>query len=85
LKELKDLPVVTPDGGWSLLIDTMALGFKPEEASRKLFEAGGIAATPMTGWGQDDRAGRYLRFVFANEPVSRMTDLRERVRKAWAV
>lgn len=85
LKELKDLPVVAPDGGWSLLIDTMALGFKPEEASRKLFEAGSIAATPMTGWGQDDRAGRYLRFVFANEPVSRMADLRERVRKAWAV
>ncbi|WP_247653789.1 pyridoxal phosphate-dependent aminotransferase [Labrenzia sp. PHM005] len=85
LSEMKDLPVLIPDGGWSLLIDTMALGLKPDDASKKLFDDGAIAATPMTGWGRDERAGRYLRFVFANEPVDRMTDLRERIRKAWKV
>jgi hypothetical protein len=35
----------------------------------------------MTGWGPD--AARYLRFVFANEPVSRLADIRARVRAAW--
>lgn len=85
LAEMSDLPVVSPDGGWSLLIDTVALGFSPSDASRMLFDKGAIAATPMTGWGADSHAGRYLRFVFANEPVSRMGDLRDRIRKAWSV
>lgn len=83
LRELHDLPLVRPDGGWSLLIDTEQLGFTSPEASRRLFEFGEVAATPMTGWGPD--AGRYLRFVFANEPVSRLADIRSRVRTAWGV
>ena len=83
LRAMSDLPVVRPDGGWSLLIDTAALGLPPAEASRLLFEKGGVAATPMTGWGSDIHAGRYLRFVFANEPVTRLKDIRERVRMAW--
>lgn len=85
LTECADLPVVRPDGGWSLLIDTMALGMDPAEASRLCFEKGAIAATPMTGWGTPDRAGRYLRFVFANEPVERLIGIRERLRRAWGV
>ena len=83
LRELHDLPLVRPDGGWSLLIDTEQLGFTSPEASRRLFELGEVAATPMTYWGPD--AGRYLRFVFANEPVSRLADIRSRVRAAWGV
>ena len=85
LSELSDLPAVRPDGGWSLLIDTVALGMNPAGASRRLFEKGKIAATPMTGWGSEDRAGRYLRFVFANEPCDRLAGLRERVRAAWSL
>ncbi|WP_417768565.1 pyridoxal phosphate-dependent aminotransferase [Stappia sp.] len=81
--ELADLPVVIPDGGWSLLIDTRALGMDPADASARLFRDGAIAATPMTGWGEENSAGRYLRFVYANEPVARLRGLRERVRKAW--
>ena len=83
--EAGDLPLVVPDGGWSLLIDTVALGMPPGEASERLFEKGAIAATPMSGWGEDGRAGRYLRFVFANEPVDRLNGLRERLRQAWTV
>ncbi|MCX4164203.1 MULTISPECIES: pyridoxal phosphate-dependent aminotransferase [Paraburkholderia] len=83
LRELHDLPLVRPDGGWSLLIDTEQLGFTSPEASRRLFEFGEVAATPMTGWGPE--AGRYLRFVFSNEPVSRLADIRSRVRAAWGV
>jgi aspartate/methionine/tyrosine aminotransferase len=85
LRETADLPVVRPDGGWSLLIDTVALDMTPAEASSRLFERGAIAATPMTGWGADDHAGRYLRFVFANEPVERLAGIRERVRAAWGL
>ena len=85
LQALSDLPVVRPDGGWSLLIDTAELGYSPVEASRLLFEKGRIAATPMTGWGSEDIAGRYLRFVFANEPTERLGDIRERLRLAWQV
>ncbi len=85
LAEMAGLPVVCPDGGWSLLIDTVSLGMPPAEASEKLFRDGAIAATPMTGWGADDRAGRYLRFVYANEPVARLTGLRDRLAKAWSI
>ena len=85
LAELADLPVVRPDGGWSRLVDTVALGMDPGEASRRLFEDGAIAATPMTGWGSPERAGRYLRLVFANEPVARLAGIRERVRRAWQI
>lgn len=85
LQEMADLPVVRPDGGWSLLVDTVALGMTPAQASARLFEKGRIAATPMTGWGADEHAGRHLRFVFANEPVGRLAGIRERVRAAWGL
>jgi aspartate/methionine/tyrosine aminotransferase len=85
LDELSDLPVVRPDGGWSLLIDTAALGMSPDDAARRAFESGRIAATPMTGWGAPDRAGRYLRFVYANEPIERLRGIRARVRAAWSL
>ena len=85
MSELSDLPVVSPDGGWSLLIDTISLGMSPDTASQRLFKKGAVAATPMLGWGTDDKAGRYLRLVFSNEPVSRLRGLRERIRKSWAL
>ncbi|MCP5370755.1 MAG: pyridoxal phosphate-dependent aminotransferase [Hyphomicrobiales bacterium] len=85
LDELADLPVVRPDGGWSMLVDTVALGMTPGEASKRAFDLGRVAATPMTGWGDDSRAGRYLRLVFANEPRDRLRGIRERLRAAWNV
>ena len=71
-----------PHGGWSLLIDTVALGIAPEDASQRLFERGRIAATPMLGWGGAE--DRYVRFVFANEPVDRLRGIGARVREALA-
>lgn len=79
--QLADLPVVRPHGGWSLLIDTDALGIEPAEASQRLLAHGKIAATPMTNWGPG--AERYLRFVFSNEPAARLGDVRERIRASW--
>jgi aspartate/methionine/tyrosine aminotransferase len=76
LEQLADYPVVPPHGGWSLLVDTTQLGLAPAEASQRLFGRGRVAATPMGGWGPS--GDRYLRLVFANEPVERLLDLRER-------
>lgn len=81
VEQLAHYPVVRPHGGWSLLIDTTAFGLTPEQASTRLFEQGRVAATPMTGWGPSGR--RYLRLVFANEPVERLNDLRSRFDAAF--
>jgi len=76
LSQLEGYPCIRPAGGWSLLIDTAAIGLAPEEASRLLFTRAQVAATPMAGWGPS--GSRYLRLVFANEPISRLGDLRTR-------
>jgi len=80
LDQLDGYPVVRPDGGWSLLIGTGQLGLTPGEASRLLLHRGKVAATPMDGWGPS--GSEYLRLVFANEPAERLTDLRDRFRRA---
>lgn len=80
LKEMRGLPVSPPHGGWSVLLDCEALGHDAEGASARLLEHGRIAATPMTGWG--DHAGRYVRFVFANEPAARLEGIGDRIRAA---
>jgi aspartate/methionine/tyrosine aminotransferase len=81
VSQLAAFPVVRPNGGWSLLVDTTALGISPAEAAQRLFERGRVAATPMDGWGPSGE--RYLRLVFANEPVDRLGDLRERFAAAF--
>ncbi len=82
LEQLAAYPVVRPDGGWSLLIDTTPLGFSAPDAVERLFTRGQIAATPMTGWGPS--GDKFVRLVFANEPVARLNDLRSRFDAAWA-
>ena len=68
---------------WSLLLDVAALGLDCMEVSTRLLEQK-VAATPMRGWG-DAVAGRHVRFVFSNEPVERLQQLGERVRRALAL
>jgi aspartate/methionine/tyrosine aminotransferase len=80
LEQLAGYPVVRADGGWSLLVDSAAMGIDPADASSRLLEHG-VAATPMHGWGADV-AARHLRIVFSNEPVDRLSGLRERFRAA---
>jgi aspartate/methionine/tyrosine aminotransferase len=80
LEQLQGLPAVRPAGGWSLLLDAEALGISPPELSRALAEQK-VAATPMTAWGERV-APRYIRFVYANEPVERLATLGERLRAA---
>ncbi|GAA4610558.1 arginine--pyruvate transaminase AruH [Actinoallomurus liliacearum] len=80
LRELAAYPVVRPQGGWSLLIDAEPLGLSPADLSQRLFDRAKVAATPMDGWGPN--GNRYLRLVFANEPVERLAGLGDRFRQA---
>lgn len=81
LDELAGLAAIPPHGGWSLLLDVSPFGLDGPASSRRLLERGQIAATPMVNWGSPTTA-RYVRFVFANEPVERLRGLGQRVRKA---
>jgi aspartate/methionine/tyrosine aminotransferase len=78
LSRLPGWPFVRPAGGWSLLLDVASLGFEPADASRLLLEESAIAATGMTGWG-DEVAGRYVRFVFSAESPASLATIPERV------
>jgi aspartate/methionine/tyrosine aminotransferase len=81
VRELDGLPVVAPEGGWSLLVDATALGIPAPELSQRLLTHGRIAATPMTAWGQKV-APRYIRLVYATEPVDRLNGIGDRFRSA---
>jgi aspartate/methionine/tyrosine aminotransferase len=81
LRELEGLPTVSPDGGWSLLLDATELGLDAPALSAALLERGRIAATPMTAWGETV-APRNVRFVYSNEPIRRLRGIGERVRAA---
>ncbi len=81
LDELGDFVVVPPHGGWSFLLDVSPLGMDGATASERLLASGKIAATPMVNWGSAN-SDRYVRFVFANEPVQRLRGVGERVRRA---
>ena len=81
VEELDGLPVVVPEGGWSLLVDATTLGVPAPELSQRLLSHGRIAATPMTAWGQEV-APRHVRLVYATEPVDRLRGIGDRVRAA---
>jgi aspartate/methionine/tyrosine aminotransferase len=78
LDGLPDWPVVSPGGGWSLLLDVAELGLDAATASRLLLEESAIAATAMVGWG-GPVADRHVRFVFSAEPVERIETIPERL------
>jgi aspartate/methionine/tyrosine aminotransferase len=80
MRQLEGLPAVRPEGGWSLLLNTEAMGIDPGAASARLLEQK-VAATPMTVWGESI-APKHIRLVFSNEPVQRIELLGERLRRA---
>jgi N-succinyldiaminopimelate aminotransferase len=76
--ELSGLPVIVPEGGWSLLLDCRPLGLTGEDLAERLLTRADIAATPMNGWG-GPRSADFLRIVYANEPVARLAGLGRRL------
>jgi aspartate/methionine/tyrosine aminotransferase len=81
LEELREFAVIPPHGGWSLFLDVSQLGFDSATAAKRLLELGKIAATPMVNWGSVE-SDKYVRFVFANEPVQRLRGIAQRVKRA---
>jgi aspartate/methionine/tyrosine aminotransferase len=80
MRQCDGLPVMPAHGGWSVLIDAQAGGLDAQELSNRLLEHK-VAATPMTAWGETV-APRFVRLVFSNEPVERLSLLGERLRAA---
>jgi aspartate/methionine/tyrosine aminotransferase len=79
--ELEGLPLTSAAGGWSMLLDVAALHLDSSTASERLLARGRIAATPMRHWGEVN-GERFVRLVFSNEPLGRLTGMGERVRRA---
>jgi aspartate/methionine/tyrosine aminotransferase len=77
-----DFNVIPAAGGWSMLVDMTSHGLSGAQASAALLQQG-VAATSMENWGEEDTA-RYLRLVFANEPLVRLHELAPRMRRAIA-
>jgi aspartate/methionine/tyrosine aminotransferase len=80
IEQLDGLPYVRPNGGWSMVMEAQALGIAPPDLSMALIKER-VAATPMTAWGETV-APRFIRFIFATEPVERLALLRERLDRA---
>ena len=81
LEELDGLPVIPAAGCWSMLIDVGKMGYTGMEASNLLLERGRVAATHMTNWG-DVNSSQFVRLVFSNESVKRLSGLRQRFDKS---
>jgi aspartate/methionine/tyrosine aminotransferase len=71
-----DRPPVHPASHPELAERVITVGSASKELRMIGWRVGWVAATPMGGWGPS--GDRYLRLVFANEPVERLHDLRER-------
>lgn len=82
LEALSAYRVIPPQGGWSMLVDVSPLGLDGAAASQRLLERGRIAATGMANWGGAGTA-KYLRLVFANEGLDRLSDIRQRFDAAF--
>jgi N-succinyldiaminopimelate aminotransferase len=83
LEQLNGLSIVPAAGGWSMLLNVKELGYDSFSASRLLLERGKVAATPMKDWGKRN-SDQFVRLVFSNEPVQRLSTLKERFKKTFS-
>lgn len=83
LEQLSDFPMRAAAGGWSLFLDAGELGLDSNAASKLLLEKGNVATAPMRNWG-DVNSDQFVRMVFSNEPVERLNQLGDRVRRAFS-
>ena len=81
IAELHDFDVIPPHGGWSMLVDVSSAGYDGATASRLLLDKAKIAATPMVNWG-GPHCEKYVRLVFSNENLQRLSGIGDRFRKA---
>ena len=79
VNELTEYNLIPAAGGWSMLLDVGQLGFTSAEASERLLNIGRIAATYMRDWGHEN-SDQYVRLVFSNESVERLTGIGEKTK-----
>ena len=79
VNELTEYNLIPAAGGWSMLLDVGQLGFTSPEASERLLSIGRIAATYMRDWGHES-SDQYVRLVFSNESVERLTGIGEKTK-----
>ena len=79
VNELTEYNLIPAAGGWSMLLDVGQLGFTSAEASERLLSIGRIAATYMRDWGHEN-GDQYVRLVFSNESVERLTGIGEKTK-----
>ena len=80
MEEMAGLPFGRPAGGWSMLLRVSDFGLDGATVARRLLEHG-VCATSMDGWGET-HGPQYIRFVFSNEPVTRLRGAGKRIRAA---
>lgn len=82
--ELSEYNLIPAAGGWSMLLEVGQLGFTSVEASERLLSVGKIAATYMRDWGHEN-SDQYVRLVFSNEPVERLTGIGEKTKASLPI
>lgn len=60
-------------------LHTSPFGITSQMLSERLLKEAKIATTPMVGWGET--TGKYVRFIFSNEPQERLIGLGKKVKK----
>lgn len=83
VRQLKDLPIGVPAGGWSLLIRVSDLGMVSTTARQRLLQEG-VRVAPVENASLDPQE-QYVQLIFSNEPVSRLEGIGEKIRRAFAV
>ncbi|MFQ5446066.1 MAG: pyridoxal phosphate-dependent aminotransferase [Saprospiraceae bacterium] len=82
VEQLDGYSMIPAAGGWSQLLDVTPFEMDAAEASRLLLKKGKTAVTPMTHWGQKN-SSQFIRIVFSNEPVERLSTLGQRFKAAF--
>jgi N-succinyldiaminopimelate aminotransferase len=83
VEELGGLPFGLPAGGWSMLLRVSDFGIDGATMSDRLLKQR-VCATAMAGWGLE-HGHQYIRFVYANEPATRLKGLGAKVRAALQI
>ena len=76
-EQLKHYSMIPAAGGWSQLLDVSNLGMDAKAAAKQLYHMGKVAVTPMNHWGLQN-GSQFIRIVFSNESVERLSTLGER-------
>jgi aspartate/methionine/tyrosine aminotransferase len=83
IDDIDGLSCVESHGGWWLLLDHRPLEPDAETFAQHLLDEVSVAVTPMTTWGPSTAMG-HVRIIFSNEPVERLREAVEGIRRAVA-